>query len=321
MIRLRLGVDDVARTRIAAPGPYCELSVSAQVVQQPASAFRRLCEAGGVRLPASARRLLELVPAQGNIPDFLVPEGAGSLDEAVDIVVSAPDRLIRDDLATLPRPAASSWSHELARGSVPARRELASSLRDYHDQVLGRLWPTIEQVVEADLRFRAWQLAAAGVAATVDGLHPGVRWRDGVVEVDGPVDGDVDLAGRGLQLMPSLWTRPGFTTAWSQPTLVYPLARFAWTAPPATTRHGDPLAAVLGATRARVLRALADEHSTSGLARELGISLASASTHAAVLRDAGLVTSRRQGQSVLHTLTGLGVRWTANDRPHATKAV
>jgi DNA-binding transcriptional ArsR family regulator len=70
-----------------------------------------------------------------------------------------------------------------------------------------------------------------------------------------------------------------------------------------------------------VLRALADEHSTSGLARELGISLASASTHAAVLRDAGLVTSRRQGQSVLHTQTGLGVRWTANDRPHATKAV
>ncbi|HET8617440.1 MAG TPA: helix-turn-helix domain-containing protein [Acidimicrobiales bacterium] len=321
MIRLRLGVDDVARTRIAAPGPYCELSVSAQVVQQPASDFRRLCEAGGVRLPASARRLLELVPAQGNIPDFLVPEGAGSLDEAVDIVISAPDRLIRDDLATLRRPAASPWGRDLARGSAPARRALASSLRDYHDQVLGRLWPAIEQVVEADLRFRAWQLAAAGVAATVDGLHPGVRWRDGVVEVDGPVDGEVDLAGRGLQLMPSLWTRPGFTTAWSQPTLVYPVARFAWTAPPATKRHDDPLAAVLGATRARVLRALADEHSTSGLARELGISLASASTHAAVLRDAGLVTSRRQGQSVLHTLTGLGLRWTANNRTRAMKAV
>ena len=78
MIRLRLGVDDVARTRIAAPSPYCELSVSAQVIQQPASAFRRLCAAGGVRLPASASHLLEFVPAQGNVPDFLAPEGAAA---------------------------------------------------------------------------------------------------------------------------------------------------------------------------------------------------------------------------------------------------
>jgi DNA-binding transcriptional ArsR family regulator len=183
------------------------------------------------------------------------------------------------------------------------------------------LWPAIERVVETDLRFRAWQLATRGVAATVDGLHPGIRWRDGVVEVDGPLDADVDLAGRGLQLMPSLWTRPAFTAHWTQPTLVYPLGRFAWMAPTATKSHRDPLAAVLGTTRARVLRALADEHTTSGLARALGISLASASTHAAVLRDAGLVTSRRQGQSVRHTLTSLGAQWTSNDRPNTTKAV
>jgi hypothetical protein len=194
-------------------------------------------------------------------------------------------------------------------------------LRDYHDQVLELLWPAIEHFLETDLRFRAWQLATKGVAATVDGLHPGIRWRDGVVEVDGPLDAEVNLSGRGLQLMPSLWTRPGFTGRWTQPTLVYPLGRFAWMAPTATKSDGDPLAAVLGTTRARVLRALADGHTTSGLARVLGISLASASTHAAVLRDAGLVTSRRQGQSVRHSLTSLGARWMSNDRPSATKAV
>jgi DNA-binding transcriptional ArsR family regulator len=321
MIRLRLGVDDVARTRLAAPSPYCELSVSAQVIQQPTSSFRRLCAARGVRLPASASHLLELVPAHGNVPDFLAPEGAHSLEEALDVVVSTPAPMIRNNLATLPRPGASSWMLNLAHGCVSARKELALSFRDYHDQVLKLLWPAIEHVVEADLRFRAWQLATKGVAATVDGLHPGIRWRDGVVELAGPLDADVDLAGRGLQLMPSLWTRPGFTVAWTQPTLVYPLARFAWMAPAGTKSHRDPLAAVLGATRARVLRALADEHTTSGLAHALGISLTSASTHAAVLRDAGLVTSRRQGRSVRHTLTSLGVQWTSNDRPGAPKAL
>lgn len=321
MIRLRLGVDDVARTRLAAPGPYCELSVSVQVVQQPTSPFRRLCATNRVRLPASASRLLELVPAQGNVPDFLAPEGASSLDEAVDIVMSTPDHTVRDDMATLTNPAASSWMLDLARGRAPARQELASSLRDYHVHVLMRLWPTIEPIVETDLRFRAWQLATKGIAATVDSLHPDIRWCDGVVEVDGPLDADVDLAGRGLQLMPSLWTRPGFTVRWRQPTLVYPLGRFAWLAPPATTGDGDPLAAVLGTTRARVLRALAEEHTTTGLARRLGISTASASTHAAVLREAGLVTSRRQGRSVRHALTSLGARWASGDRPDTTKAV
>ena len=321
MIRLRLGVDDVARTSFAAPGPYCELSVSAQVIQQPASSFRRLCAASGVRVPPSASHLLELVPAYGNVPDFLVPEGANSLEEALEIVMSTPDRLIRNDLATLPRPAPSSWMLDLANGGLSARKDLATSLRDYHDHVLERLWPRIERVVENDLRFRVWQLATKGVAATVDDLHPGIRWRDGTVEVDGPLDADVDLAGRGLKLMPSLWTRPGFTMGWTQPTLVYPLIRLAWMVPTATKNHRDPLAAVVGATRARVLRALADEHTTSGLARALGISLTSASTHASVLRDAGLVTSRRQGQSVRHTLTSLGVQWTLNDRPRPTSAM
>ena len=106
------------------------------------------------------------------------------------------------------------------------RDEAADATQD----VLVRLWPAIEHVVETDLRFRAGQLATKGVAATVDGLHPGIRWRDGVVEVDGALDGDVDLAGRGIQLMPSLWTRPGFTVRWVQLTLVYSLGRFAWMA-------------------------------------------------------------------------------------------
>lgn len=320
MIRLRLSLDDLARMTFVAPGPSCELSVSAQAIQQPASAFRRLCAANGIRLPASARHLLELVPAHGNVPDFLAPEGVSAFEEALEIVTSTPDRQIRRDLTTGPRPAASSWMLGLADGRVSARKELGSSLRDYHDQVIGQLWPAIEHALETDLRFRAWQVATTGIAATIDALHPGIRWRDGVVEVDGPLAADVDLAGRGLQLMPSLWTRPGFTGGWTQPALVYPVGRFAWTVPTAKS-HRDPLAAVLGATRARVLRALAEEHTTTGLARTLDVSPASASTHAAVLRDAGLVTSRRQGQAVRHTLTSLGAQWTSNERPDVTKAV
>jgi DNA-binding transcriptional ArsR family regulator len=38
----------------------------------------------------------------------------------------------------------------------------------------------------------------------------------------------------------------------------------------------------------------------------VGISLAAASEHASVLRDAGLITTHRNGSSVLHVLTPLG---------------
>jgi DNA-binding transcriptional ArsR family regulator len=69
---------------------------------------------------------------------------------------------------------------------------------------------------------------------------------------------------------------------------------------------GQPLADLLGRTRAAVLGAVADGPSTSELARRLGISVASASQHAATLRQAGLIDTHRAGPSVLHTLTPLG---------------
>ena len=69
----------------------------------------------------------------------------------------------------------------------------------------------------------------------------------------------------------------------------------------------SPPADLLGATRALVIAALADRgDTTTGLARRLEISAASASEHASVLRAANLVTSVRDGNRVVHHLTTLG---------------
>ncbi len=190
--------------------------------------------------------------------------------------------------------------------AVDALAELGSVMRIYHDHVMAPVWPTVEQVVTAELRDRAWQLATEGAEATLNSLHPGIRWRDGVLEVGAPTEADIDLAGRGLRLMPSVWTRPAVAMGWTQPTLVYPARPSSWAQVYPGDDGQDRLAAVLGTTRARVLRALASEHTTSQLARELDISPASASTHAAALRGAGLVTTRREGQAVRHALTELG---------------
>jgi DNA-binding transcriptional ArsR family regulator len=307
MLRLRLGVDDLARMTFAAPTPFCELAVSAQVLQQPASHFRRLWRARRARIPAPAGRLVDLVPAYGSVPTFLAPESCSCLDEALDVVQSTPASMIRAELAEMPWSSGPSpWVRDLARGRVDALAELGWIMRIYHDNVMAPVWPTVGQVVTAELRDRAWQLATEGADATLNSLHPRIRWRDGVLEVAAPTEADIDLAGRGLRLMPSVWTRPAVAVGWTQPTLVYPARSSSWVQPGPGDDGHDRLAAVLGTTRARVLRVLASEHSTSQLAHALGISPASASTHAAALRGAGLVTTRREGQAVRHALTDLG---------------
>lgn len=66
------------------------------------------------------------------------------------------------------------------------------------------------------------------------------------------------------------------------------------------------LSALIGRTRAAVLEAIADGGTTSTVAQRLGISAASASEHATVLREAGLVVSIRQRNHMHHSLTRLG---------------
>ncbi|WP_416906034.1 ArsR/SmtB family transcription factor [Micromonospora echinospora] len=68
------------------------------------------------------------------------------------------------------------------------------------------------------------------------------------------------------------------------------------------------LTTLLGRTRAHTLDTIGTHEScsTGDLARKLGISPASASEHATVLRDAGLVSTTRQGREVRHRLTPLG---------------
>jgi DNA-binding transcriptional ArsR family regulator len=189
-------------------------------------------------------------------------------------------------------------------------------MRAYHDHVLAPLWPSIEKVVSAELTARAWQLAVHGAEATLNSLHPQIRWREGVLEVRAPGDFEIDLAGRGLRLMPSIWTRSAVPISWRHPTLVFPIHATSWAQLPADG-HRDRLASVLGSTRARVLHALTTGHSTTELAHAVSISPASASAHATALRGAGLVTTQRDGQAVRHMLTELGRAIVAANSPNA----
>jgi DNA-binding transcriptional ArsR family regulator len=75
------------------------------------------------------------------------------------------------------------------------------------------------------------------------------------------------------------------------------------------------LAALLGTTRSAALEILTVPCTTTQLAGRLGVSLATASHHATILRDAGLVTTRRHGSAVLHVVSPLGLGLLHGDCP------
>jgi DNA-binding transcriptional ArsR family regulator len=304
MLRLRMSVEDVARTRLAAPG-LCELPVSVQALQRVGHPYRRMWRSGTGRLPRQAARLWEIVPAWGDVPLFLAPEMVDDLDEAVDIVQSTPAARIRAEVTAGRVTRPSAWVEDLCCGRAEARHELAVAMRGYHDQVMASLSTVHSRAVAAEMSHRTRQIAAEGVASTLNSLHPAIRWRSGVIEVAGPVHADVDLSGRGLRVMPSVWPRPGVALQWSQPTLVYPIPFAVWLAE--TNAGYDGARAALGGTRATVLLTLVDEHTTTSLARAVALSPSSASAHASALRRAGLVASRRQGKAMVHSLTPLGL--------------
>ncbi|MFF9484627.1 MarR family transcriptional regulator [Streptomyces sp. NPDC014676] len=63
---------------------------------------------------------------------------------------------------------------------------------------------------------------------------------------------------------------------------------------------------LLGRARAIALHTASTGATTGEIARAAGVSASAASRHATALRDAGLVTTIRNGPTVLHTLTPTG---------------
>jgi DNA-binding transcriptional ArsR family regulator len=317
VLRIQFTDEDLLGVRVApAPDPFAEIAASVRLLRASAPTprlarwrARARAALASAALAFEVRPLLDLVPAgTPYIPDFLTPaDGAADLESGIDTVLSTPRHRLHADLAAaaklVPLPG---WTRTLAEGDPEALNRLGRAIRAYHAVAVAPHWAEIEVHAAADRALRGQALLDRGVGGLLATLHPDLRWGAGSLVCGcSPQEFTMTLDGRGLVLVPSYFAHepmaldvPGMRVV-----LVYPAHREA---PPA--RAGGSLAALLGRTRASVLACLATGCTTTQLAQRVGISLASASEHAAVLRDAGLVASRRTGGAVLHTLTPLGSR-------------
>ncbi len=258
--------------------------------------------------------LLDLLAIRGYQPDFLNQPPPGPFTEIGDeldrIRATGPDRIaaeLRRSLAVRPSGRAARLAHPVLAGDPARARDLlAAMLERAWSALVEPWWPQLRDVLDADITFRARQLADAGVSMTLGDLHPKVSWRDGVLAVQISAQAEIDVAGRELVLVPSVFGWPYTGVTFDPPTITYPARGIArvWL-PPA--QAGSDLAALIGRTRAAVLTALAEPASTTGLAARCSIPVSSASEHLAVLRATGLVATVRTGRFLVHQRTPLGI--------------
>jgi DNA-binding transcriptional ArsR family regulator len=164
-------------------------------------------------------------------------------------------------------------------------------------------WPTIRELLERDVAYRARRLAEGGIVRLFGDLSPAVALRGRRLCVQQRTTATVKLGDAGLLLTPCAFISPRVGTTPEPPHLIYPARGTAALLGHEPSSRGPALARLLGATRAEILVLLDQPTSTTSLAQRLHRSPGNVGDHLAVLLQAGLVTRRRAGLSVLYSRT------------------
>lgn len=318
MLRIEFTPEDLVRVRISESlDPMWEIIGSVQLLQLGRSKlppiYQPWAERSQKRLvdPAvrgAAGALATVAPYSDYFPDFLTPDRhTRGFDDDLDAVLSTPVPRLRKEIDEL-NPSVG-WLHRMADGDPKTLNRFGEVVRRYHESVLAPDQGVINAVLAAHRSSLLRTLMQGGTEAMLAELGPSIRWRAPYLETRYPVDRTVKLNGRGLLLVPSYfcWRMP-ITLADPSltPVLVYPVEH------PATEVGGKGLSELVGNTRAAVLHAAVDGASTTDVAKRVGISLATASHHTTVLRDAGLLTSSREANRMVHSPSPLGAALLAN---------
>ncbi|WP_042800328.1 winged helix-turn-helix domain-containing protein [Streptomyces sp. C] len=321
MLRVHFTAEDFARIRFAPrPAPLQELhaALTTAVIRRGGPPLFAPWRGRVLRsLPAAAGPLADLVPA-GRPPSFLDVVGDTVADGFERIRATNPS-LVRVELERVHGAvSAPRWIRGLYAGDETAWHTLRRAQQAAFETVLAPVWSVVQDLHRQEFTRYALTVAEHGVAAALTGLAPGSLLHGGLWKWPGAApDRDVCLDGRGLVLVPTFHHPQGpllHDTPGRPAVLTYP----AGAGPPPSAEgpvvSAEALGALLGRTRLEALVLLATPHTTTSLARALHVSNATASSHAAALRSAGMATTTRTGRSVTHQRTALGTL-VAGDRP------
>lgn len=317
MITYVLSTDVLGSTRFTF-SPLAEVTMSLRLLSCPNPTHIHgpwLREARGRLEGLDMPLLLAVTPPGKWVVSCLVPSSPGpqvTIEEQLrGLTQVSPEELKSDVEEVWQERSQPRRVQELIAAGARGPGLLAEALWDYWDAVIDPFWPRMCAVLEDDVSYRVAAQMNGGLYALLEDLHPEVSLEGNLLKVDKPHHKSSTYEGHAMTLTPSIFAWPGLLLDDGHGDrfgLTYAARGVArvWEGLTAMDRNDeDPLAALLGRTRAAILEMTAVPLSTTQIARQLGQSPGSVNQHLSVLRESGLVVSRRSGRSVLYRQTTL----------------
>ncbi len=212
------------------------------------------------------------------------------------------------DMASARGPRQVDFTRELLDDPVSVRGWVRRLLEDCDRAFFADTWRRAEVQLAADARHKTEVLRHKGVGAALGAVSAALSLDEqtGRISADKLTEATASAAGTGLTLIPTSFGWPHLTVlhapGW-RPVIVYPVHRPELPSPASVELLQLRMEALAHPLRMRICRNLARSPYTTGeLAGSHGITPPEVSRHLAVLKKAGLVTTRRRGRYVLHSL-------------------
>jgi hypothetical protein len=182
---------------------------------------------------------------------------AADLDESLEAAPRLSARQLRAELEqfrSCPNVGVPPFIRYAFDGDREATLSLCRTTRNLFATVLEPYWPDIRANHHSELVRRGRLVADRDVRTALTATIPGSQWSGDCLEIDTPRERTVCLGGRGVVLTPVVfWTGPWLVGELGDQPVV-----LAYPAPAGLTfrvgNESNTLAAVLGSTRAAVLR-------------------------------------------------------------------
>ncbi|CAL9638094.1 DUF5937 family protein [Streptomyces sp. enrichment culture] len=212
------------------------------------------------------------------------------------------------DLAQARGPGQETFAERLLEDPAAVRARVRDTLEQCADAFFDTAWADAVVRLATDLRVKNDLLKREGLGAALASVSGAVTLApDGdCILVDKLQDRATTAHGTGVTFIPSVFGRPHLVVVHApgwQPVVQYPVADAGPVEPVPLETVTLRLEALAHPVRLRLLRTLArGPHTTGELAHTWHLSPPEVSRHLAALRRAGLLTARRQGRYVRHTL-------------------
>lgn len=212
------------------------------------------------------------------------------------------------ELAAARGPRQVRFSERLLADPPRIRAWFRQFVEDCDEAFHAQAWARLGHQLAADARHKTDLLRRKGLAEALASVSPAATVDPGAtrITVDKLGGGRTSTGDGGLLFVPTSLGWPHLSVlhryGW-QPVLHYPVGSPEPASPPSVEQLALRMTALSHPVRMRICRHLArSAYTTSELARAHGMTAPEISRHLALLKKAGLLTTRRRGRYVLHQL-------------------